>query len=180
MRDHKQLRIATALVGTAPVLVILVSALAGGMDSEEPPPALFVAMGLAFAAAVLAGVTATKMSRRWWPWSIGAMFLYGLPAVVLALLRSGMVVADDPAEVARRPLPEPAPWFIGGGVLFGLEVILLLQVDASGSDPVTTETVTTAVSMLVGFPMLLLLLVGASKRGGKKRILAARELVGGR
>lgn len=179
MTKHKELRIGTALVGAMPILIISISALTGGMESSEPPPALFAAMGFALFAAVMAGVTAAKMDRRWWPWSVGAMFIYGLPAVLLACLKPGNHVTDDPNEVARRMVPEPAPWFIAAGVFFGLMVVVLLLIDLSSSDPVAKETVSSMFSMVLGIPMLVLLLVGASKRGGKKKILAARELLAG-
>jgi hypothetical protein len=93
---------------------------------------LLATWGLALVAAVMAGVTATKTSRRWWPWAVGAVFTYGLPAIVLALLRPGNAApAEDPAEVAQRPVPEPMPWFVGSGNVSGLMGVLLLVVDAS-------------------------------------------------
>ncbi len=57
MTKHKELRIGTALVGAMPILIISISALTGGMESSEPPPALFASMGFALFAAVIAGVT---------------------------------------------------------------------------------------------------------------------------
>ena len=175
MASKKELRIATGVVGALPIAVMVATPLVADVSSDEPPFTIFIAVFAAFAASILAGVTATKTGRRWWPWSIGALFLYGIPAVILSFLTPRDMVEPDLEELARLPLPDSKPWFIASGVVFLVLVVARLAVEAAfADDPTNAEIVGMNVSMIFGFPMLILLLVGVSKRGKRKKIEAAR------